>query len=244
MCVFLEQLITNAKKPSLCSRCHMLKMNRRCQPPSHILSSCCPLFSPIAVYSLKKLASRLILSRFNNVTPQLPVPNRLHSAWAHLHQRPHCDCKLARLQKNSWICYCRCLRENSWCYDCDALLWGVSQFDIRVKENNVFTWSFCLKGKQRKKGATQTAMLKSGNSVVSRRALGTHVSLPICLVHSCRTSSRSHCVFNLGWKSSYSILYSTLNFNAVIWVSSCVLLCLKNRLVVLMCLRQRRRGVY
>lgn len=121
-CVFLEQLITNAKKPSLCSRCHMLKMNRRCQPPSHILSSCCPLFSPIAVYSLKKLASRLILSHFNNVTPQLPVTNRLPSAWAHLHQRPHCDCKLARLQKNSWICYCRCLRENSWCYECDALL--------------------------------------------------------------------------------------------------------------------------
>ena len=168
-------------------------MSRRCQHPSHTSSSCCPLSSLVGVYLLNKTGAQLAPKRFGDSTPGLVSING-----------PHCSSEVGGVTKKSpdrvhlllllplpeggqpgLLLYIR--------------LWGVKQFDMRVKENYVFTWSFVSEGKCRNKVQhTHThTPLRSSESAVSLAALWTHMSLPICLQHSVEINPWRHCVFNL-----------------------------------------------
>lgn len=181
-------------------------MSRRCQHPSHTSSSCCPLSSLVGVYLLNKTGrpTRPETLRWLDTPrpPSHPTPGLVSI------NGPHCSSEVGGVTKKSpdrvhlllplplpeggqpgLLLYIR--------------LWGVKQFDMRVKENYVFTWSFvseekCRNKVQHKRINTHTRTpLRSSESAVSLAALWTHMSLPICLLHSVEINPWRHCVFNL-----------------------------------------------
>lgn len=179
-------------------------MNWKCQHPSHISSSCCPLSSPVRVYLLNKLASNS--ARNASMTWHLSYRRPTYhpsDARARLHQRPHCSGNLEGWQKKQlltgWICCCCCVREHSWGYYCTC---GFEEFGSLTWEWRRIMClhdTFCLREVQNQDvtqtnthNTTEVQWLCSLTSCPQDTHVTSHLSCALC-----RTRSWSHCVFNL-----------------------------------------------
>lgn len=200
---------TNTKQLSLCSCCHSFKMNRRCQHPSHVSSPRCPLPSPVEVYLLNTLSSISPKTvQWLDTSASVGPTRRPSSAWAHLHQRLHCNSKLERWQKKQKNTPWQAAFVAAACWG--RIVWVTTVCAalriITVKENNVFTWSFLSEGSVETKCYTKhhysSPLTRQCYSVPSG-----YTSLPIYLVLSVE-QAWSHCVFDIGWNN---ILYNHMN---------------------------------
>lgn len=188
-------------KSLVCVGAVMLSMTWSCQHPSHISSSCCPLSSPSRSLFIEQSGAELgrTLQWLDTSASRRPT-HHPSDARARLHHRPCYSSRLEGWQRApgrlrllllplpegeqlGLLLYMR--------------LWGVRQPDIRVKENNVFTWSFLYEENAEARCCTHTSV--SSDCAVLHYALWaarvtSHLSCVLC-----RTSSCSHCVFDRGW---------------------------------------------
>lgn len=123
------------KKPSLCSRCHALNESEMPASLPHLILLL-PTFLSRQSLDIEQTGIQLVWNA--SVTLQLPSIRRPASK-APLQQQVGGVTKKLLTRR---ICCCW-LGENSWAYYCT---WGVGQFDMRLKENNVFTRSFLSEG--------------------------------------------------------------------------------------------------
>ncbi len=146
-------------------------MKQRCQHPSHIPSSRCPLFSPVWVYLTGIQALQWLDTSASNGQHSInPTPGLVcikgssaaAASWRSDRKTPD-RVHLLRLPEGEQL--------GLLLY---TQLWGVRQFDMRVKENNKFTWLFFFTEGKAGARCHTNQHTHSSESAVLHWALRTH----------------------------------------------------------------------